>query len=121
MALTMSPDGNLLSYHSKGRPCKTPANLPVSQYLKNQLRDLRKKMEYKSGTEILLTVSIATDEMVCAVHMFPEVFYMNTTAKTNKENRDLFSMVVKNRNGKTYIGNVTIVPSLRKWAFLKIY
>ena len=64
--------------------------MPVSQYLKNQLRDLRKKMEYKDGTEILVAVSLATDEMVRAVHMFPEVFYMDTTAKTNRQNRDLF-------------------------------
>ena len=117
----MAPDGNLLSYRGKGRPCKTPSKIPVSRYLKNQLRALRKKMEYRPGTEILLAVSLATDEMVRAVHMFPEVFYMDTTAKTNRENRDLFLMVVKNRNGKTYIGNVTVVPSLRKWVFLKIY
>ena len=47
-------------------------------------------MEYKDGTEILVAVSLATDEMVRAVHMFPEVFYMDTTAKTNRQNRDLF-------------------------------
>ena len=78
-------------------------------------------MTYKKGAEILLAVSTASDEMVCAVHMFPEVFYMDTTAKTNRQNRGLFLMVVKNRTGKTHIANVTVVPSLRKWVFLKIY
>ena len=41
-------------------------------------------MTYKKGAEILLAVSTASDEMVRAVHMFPEVFYMDTTAKTNR-------------------------------------
>ena len=121
VALTMAPNKNLLSNRGKGHPCKTPSKLPVNRYIKNQLRALRRQMEYKAGTEILLAVSLATDEMVRAVHMFPEVFYMDTTAKTNRQNRDMFLMVVKNRTGKTYIGNVTVVPSLRKWVFLKIY
>ena len=121
VSLTMTGDGDLLSYRGKGRPPTKPTKLSVSTYLRQQLRQLRRQMAYKDGTEILLALSVATDEMVRAVHMFPEVFYMDTTAKTNKQNRDLFLMVVKNRYGKTYIGNVTVVPSLRKWVFLQIY
>ena len=117
----MSPDDNLFAYRGRGRPGSRSTQLSVSAFLKKELRDLRKKMTYKKGAEILLAVSTASDEMVRAVHMFPEVFYMDTTAKTNRQNRDLFLMVVKNRTGKTHIANVTVVPSLRKWVFLKIY
>ena len=33
----------------------------------------------------------------------------------------LFLMVVKDGNGETYIGNVTIIQSQKQWVFIKIY
>ena len=49
------------------------------------------------------------------VNMFPEVFYLDVTANTNKQKRELFLMVVKDANGKAYIGNATIIPCGKRW------
>jgi hypothetical protein len=78
-------------------------------------------MNYRDGTEILLALSFASDEMARSVHMFPEVFYMDVTANTNRQKRDMFLMVVKDANGETFIGNATVIPSGQRWVFDKIY
>ena len=72
-------------------------------------------------TYLLLALSIASDEMARHDHMFPEVMYMDVTAKTNKQNRDLFLMVVKDPNGETFVGNATVLPSGQRWVFFRIY
>ena len=68
-------------------------------------------MSFKNETEILLALSIASDDMAHSVDMFPEVFYMNVTANTNKQKHELFLMVMKDANEETFVGNATIIPS----------
>ena len=53
--------------------------------------------------------------------MFPEVMYMDVTVNTNLQKHDLFLMVVKDANGKTFVGNATVIPSGKHWVFLRIY
>ena len=91
------------------------------ELLKEELDRLKNKMNYKSGAEILLAVSFASDEMSRHVHMFPEVFFIDVTANTNRQKRDLFLMVVKDANGQTFVGNATVIPSGRRWVYQKIY
>ena len=57
-------------------------------------------MKYNDGIELLLAISITTDDMNRYVNMFPEFFYLDGTANTNKQKRDLFLVVVKDANGK---------------------
>ena len=64
---------------------KEAESLRVNGNLRKELNLLKKKMGYKDGTDILLALSVASDEMVRAVYMFPEVSYMDVTSKTNKE------------------------------------
>ena len=78
-------------------------------------------MSYKDGTEILLAHSVASDKMMHTVHIFLEVIFMGVTSGTNKQKRDLFLMVVKDGNGETFVGNVTVIPSQQRWVFMKIY
>ena len=78
-------------------------------------------MPYKDDTQILLALAVASDEKMCTVHMFPELIFMDVTSRTNKQKRDLFLMVVKDGNGETYVGNVTVIPSQQRWVFMKIY
>ena len=85
------------------------------------LNQLKKDMNYAEGTKILLAISLASDEMMCAVHMFPEVFYGDLTGNTNRQKRDLFLMVVKDANGQTFISNATFIPSGQHWVFMTIY
>lgn len=122
ICLTMKPDDSLVVYKNKGRPDKeTSQILKCPTRLREELRKLKNEMSFKEGTEILLALSIASDEMIRHVNMFPEVFYMDVTANTNKQKRDVFLMVVKDACGETFVGNVTVIPSSQMWVFLKIY
>ena len=115
----MSPDANLFAYRGRGRPNARSSKLSISTFLQNELRRLRTQMAYKKGAEILLAVSAASDEMVRAVHMFPEVFYMDTTAKTNRQNCDFFNGreeqkrqdVHRQRHGGAFLGRFQTYPS----------
>ena len=53
--------------------------------------------------------------------MFPEIFYLDVTANTNKQKRDLFLMVVKDSNGSVYVGNTIIIPAGKRWLYDMIY
>jgi hypothetical protein len=122
MALVMDASGNLLVYKNKGRPTSEEKRaIEINGDLNQELRKLKKQMSYKVGTEILLALSAASDEMMRVVHMFPEVIYMDVISGTNKQKRDLFLMVVKDGNGKTFVGNITVIPSQQRWVFMKIY
>ena len=93
----------------------------INGHLRKELNKLKKEMRYKDGTDIFLAVSIASDEMIRALHMFQEVEYMDVTANTNKEGRDLFLVVGKDADGSTCIANATIIPSQQRWVFKKVY
>ena len=68
----------------------------------------------------MLAVYAASDKMIRALHMFPEVAYMDVTLNTNKEGRDLFLMVGKDTDESTLFANATIIPSLYCWVFKNI-
>ena len=89
--------------------------------LKKELKRLKNEMKYKDGTEIVLLISIASDEMIKVVHMNPEVMYIDVTANTNRQKRVLFLMVVKSACGSSFIGNATFLPCGKKWVFMKIF
>jgi len=72
-------------------------------------------MNYKSRTEILLAILIATGEMLRHTVMFPEVFCLDVTANTYKQKLDLFLMVVKDSNVNVCVGNTAIIPSDKRW------
>ena len=78
-------------------------------------------MNMQNGEEILLSLTIADDEMQCSVHMFPEVMFMDVIAKTNRQKRDLFLMVVKDASGQCFIGNATLLPCGQGWIFTKLF
>ena len=120
--LVMKSYGDVLVITNRGRPTteqKQIMNCPKK--MKKELKKLRKQMGFKDGTDILLALSVASDEMMRHVHMFPEVFFMDVTANTNRQKRELFILVVKDASGETFIGNATVIPSGKKWVFLKIY
>ena len=119
--LTISPGGDLHQICNRGCPCQSQTTIQCSNDLKLELMSLVKEMGYRKGTEILLALSIATDDMVRHVQMFPEVFYLDVTSNTNRQKRNLFLMVVKDASGETFIGNGTVVPSEKRWVFHRVY
>ena len=120
LSLVMTKDCDLIVYKNKGRPTKAEAeSIEVNGDLRKELAMLKRKMKYKDGTDILLAVSIASDKMIRAFHMFPEVAYLDVTSNTNAEGRDFFLMVGKEADGSTFIANATIIPSQQRWVFKK--
>ena len=82
---------------------------------------MKNETKLKDGTEILLSLSVASDEMMRAVHMFLEVGYMDVTSNTNREDCNLHLLVVKDASGKMYIGCATVLPCQQRWVFKNIY
>ena len=122
VSLVMEKDGDLLVYKNKGRPTKAETeSIKLNGDLRKELSMLKKKMKYNDGTDTLLAFSLASDEIIRAFHMFPEVAYLDVTSNTNAEGRDLFLMVGKDADGSTFIANATIIPSQQRWVFKKIY
>ncbi len=46
---------------------------------------------------------------------------MDVTCSTNQRYRPLFLMVVKDTNGEAHVGNISVLPSEKKWVFNEIY
>ena len=66
-------------------------------------------------------VSLATDGTIRLVSMHPEVWFMDVTGGTNRQNRDLFMMAIRWPTGETFPGNLTVIPSGKRWIFHCIY
>ena len=86
----------------------------------NELKKLKSEMKLNDGTEILLSLSVALDEMMCAVHVFQAVGYMDVTSNTNKEGRDELLLVVKDTSGETCVGCASVLPCQQRWVFKNI-
>jgi len=120
--LVMKPSGDLVVATHRGRPTKEEQRImKCPEEMQKELRELKQQLGFSDDTDILLALSVASDEMIRHVHMFPEVFFMDVTANTNRQKRDLFLLVVKDACGETFIGNATVIPSGKRWVFQKIY
>ncbi len=74
-----------------------------------------------NSTKMLVLISLATNEMVKFMCMYPDVWYMDTTSGTNREKKDLFVVAVRSASGDTLPVNLTVIPSAQKWVFETIY
>ena len=118
----MDKKDNLYAQKGRGRPSlQQTEQLLLHGELKDELKQLRKDMSMQNGKEILLSITIADDDMIRHVHMFPEVFFMDVIANTNRQKRDLFLMVVKDASGECFIGNATLLPCGQWWIFTRLY
>ena len=103
----------LLSYHSKGHHS--------NEHIDAEVETLRKTLRLNDESELLMMISIVTDEMIRLVTMHPEVWFMDVTHGTNRQRRDLFMLVIRTPTGETFSGNITIIPSQKRWIFHCIY
>ncbi len=83
------------------------------------MQELHREINYEHVTEIVLILSFVSDEMICMVNIFPEVFFMDVTNSINKQTNPLFFMVVKDANGESHIENICVLPS-EKWVLKEI-
>ena len=67
---------------SKGRPTKASINkrLECPEQIEEEVAGLRKDFMLNDKCKMLVLVSMATDEMIRLVSMYPEVWFMDTTA-----------------------------------------
>ena len=54
--------------------------LECPQQIEEDLAGLRNDFVLNDKSKMLVLVSMATDEMICLVSMYPEVWFMDTTA-----------------------------------------
>ena len=48
-------------------------------------------------------------------------WFMDVTHGTNRQQRDLFMLAIRTPTGETFPGNITIIPSQKRWIFHCIY
>ncbi len=67
---------------SKGRPAKELAKkrLECPEQIKEELAGLRKDFLLNNKCKMIVLVSMATNEMIRLVSMYPEVWFLDTTA-----------------------------------------
>ncbi len=130
----------------------TKKRLECPEQIEEELAGLRKDFLLNDKCKTLVFVSMATDEMIHLVSMYPEVLFMDTTASerisfrtcdflftllikfslisihmsfyssgTNRHKTELFVKAMKTPCGKTFPGNFSNIPSLKKWVFHAIF
>ena len=122
VALVMDQNDNLLVYKGKGRHSEAEMKtINTHGDLRPLLRKLRSELKLEDTNHVLLALSVATDNMIRTMHMFPEVQFIDVGANFNAQNRDILFCVVKSATGQSFIVNVTVMPCGQRWIFLKIY
>ena len=113
----------LMAYHSKGRPTKEHQRkrLECPELIEKEIMEIRKQLRLSKNAKLLMIVSIAIDDMVRLVSMHPEVWFMDVTGGTNLQNRDLFMLAICKPTGETFPGNLTVIPSGKRWIFVCLY
>ena len=115
VSLSMKPNRDLWVYKNRGRPTgEEVGKLKCPKKMRKELKRTKKEMNFEMRQRFF----IASDEMARSMHMFPEVFYMDVTAKTNEQKRELFLMVVKDATGEPFIINATSsLPTRDEYSF----
>ena len=117
-------------------------NFPSTPEMHDKIIALRNDFLIHDNTKMLLFISIATNDMIKYVSMYPEVWFLDCTygeyfynflsivdiisywyflPATNRQGKELFVMAVRSASGDTLPGNLTIIPSGQKWVFHSIY
>jgi len=113
-----------MSYFSKGKRAQPPSATPLhfdSPQLAKEMAAIREDLHLAPTARILLLLSLATDDMIRQVAMHPQVWFMDCTHGVNRQKKDWFIMAVRTPAGKTFPGNLTVIPSGRRWVFSTIY
>ena len=78
----MDKHDNLIVYRGKGRPSKSDSeSVRINGDLKRELNRVRKALKLGKGDNILLALSVATDEMIRSMQMHPEVQFFDVNGE----------------------------------------
>lgn len=109
--VTYHPVEGLIATTTKGRPSKLPVengNDPKSLYDANKLSGNKK---------MLLIFLFASDEELRLLMMHPELLVCDTTFKTNKQKKELFTVAGLDGNNEAFNGARAFLPSAKRWVF----
>ena len=107
----MDKNDDLIVYKGKGRHSTAERkSISVRGDLRKELKKVRKDLLMNEGQDILLALSVATDEMIRSMQMFPEIQFVDTIANINKQKRTMLVAILKHSNGNCFIGNISILP-----------
>ena len=96
----------MLHTNPGGRPSKLDLD---NNLMRDNIADLR--LSHGSTSKMVLLLSFSTDLMIRSIHMYPEVWFLDVTARSNKQKRNLFVLVGRKPSGNSFISNVTLIPS----------
>ncbi len=105
----------LLVRQGKGRPSKIqPIPENFASYSVHAKRD---SLIVSDSQELLLAVGWVLNHELQLLSMFPEVFFMDVTCKTNKEGHGLFLVAGKDGNNCGFTAARVFLPSEQRWVF----
>ena len=94
----------------RGRP-QISELLKSDEVVQSEINTLRSELTFDSNKKLVLMISFASDEMIRETMKYPEVFFMDCTARVNKQKREFFFSVIRTPSGKCHLSNMTIIPS----------
>ncbi len=94
----------------RGRP-QISELLKSEEVVQSEINTLRSELTFDSNKKLVLMISFASDEMIRETMKYPEVFFMDCTARVNKQKREFFFSVIRTPSGKCHLSNMTIIPS----------
>ena len=70
---------------------------------------------------MVLMLSMDNDDMIRLCMMYQETFFFDVTGGTNNMRINVFIMYTKDRSGKFFATNITVITSERSWVFMTIF
>ena len=94
----------------RGRPCTNDV-LKTDASIRSEITGLRKELTFGEDKKLVLMISFASNEMIRETMKYPEVFFMDCTARVNKQKREFFFSVIRTPSGRCHLSNMTVIPS----------
>ena len=114
---------SLLVHHNKDRPSnkEKKKQLECSEIVEEEIQNICKLVRLRKDDNVLLLVSIATDNMIRLIAIHPKLWFMDYIWRTNYNYTDLFIIAIRTPNGETFPDNLTVIPSGKRWIFVCVY
>lgn len=107
------PQTGVMLHHN---PTGRPRAVTIDDCMIDKVHDLR--FQIGSQAKMVLLLSFSTDSMIRDLQKNPECWFLDVTARSNLQKRNLFLSVGRKPSGNSFIGNVTLIPSGELGSFL---
>jgi len=104
----------MIATRGKGRPRK---KIEIEEGCDPKSLYNAHKLNSGENEKLLLILLFASNEELRLLLMHPEFFAADTTNKTNKEKKELFTLASKDGNNEGFNGGRAFIPSGQQWVF----